>query len=30
MNDYKLTHHVSINSTLIVLTEHTVISADIC
>ena len=30
MNDYKLTWHVSINSTLIVLTEHNVISADIC
>ena len=29
VNDYKLTHHVSINSTLIVLTEHNVISADI-
>ena len=29
MNDYKLTYHVSINSTLIVLTEHNVISADI-
>ena len=29
MNDYKLTCHVSINSTLIVLTEHNVISADI-
>ena len=29
MNDYKLTHCVSINSTLIVLTECNVISADI-
>ena len=30
VNDYKLMHHISINSTLIVLTEHSVISADIC
>ena len=30
MDDYKLTHCVSINSTLIVLTEHNVLSADIC
>ena len=28
MNDYKLTYHVSIINTLIVLTEHNVISAD--
>ena len=29
MNDYKLRRRVSINSTLIVLAEHNVISADI-
>jgi hypothetical protein len=30
MNDYKLMHYISNYSTSIVLTEHCVISADIC